>query len=399
MSAPLMDVFAPPPIDFVRGEGVFLFTEKGDRYLDFIAGIAVNSLGHAHPAAVKALKDQGEKLWHVSNMFAVPGQRELAAKYVEASGLDRVFFCNSGTEAIEAALKTARKYFAVSGQPERFRIVTFEGAFHGRSYAAINAGGNPAYLDGFGPRMEGFDQVPFGDIDAVKAAITPETCAVLIEPVQGEGGVRAATTEYLKALRRLCDEHGLLLIYDEVQCGAGRTGKLFAYQWADGAADPDIMALAKGIGAGFPLGACLVTEETAKGMKFGAHGTTFGGNPLAMAVGNAVWDVLADPAFLERVNDVANYMGQQLQRLVDAHPDAVEETRGKGLLLGLKLKANVVNKDVQAICRDNKLLIGVAGGNVVRLAPPLVVSKDEARQAIEVLDRALTEAGSGGKDA
>ena len=392
MSAPLMDLFAPPPIDFVRGQGVYLFTGEGERYLDFIAGIAVNSLGHAHPAAVAALTEQANALWHVSNMFRVPGQQELAAKYVEASGLDRVFFTNSGTEAIEAALKTARKYFAAKGEPEKFRIITFEGAFHGRSYAAINAGGNPAYLDGFGPLMEGFDQVPFGDIEAVKAAIRPDTCAVLIEPVQGEGGVRAATTEYLKALRKLCDEHGLLLIYDEVQCGAGRTGRLFAYQWADGGANPDIMALAKGIGAGFPLGACLATEDAARGMQFGAHGTTFGGNPLAMAVGNAVWDILADPAFMEQVNDTANYMGQQLQRLVDAHPDTVEEVRGKGLLIGLKLKASIVNKDVQAICRDNKLLIGVAGGNVVRLAPPLVVSTDEARQAIDVLDRALTEA-------
>lgn len=394
-----MDVFAPPPIDFVRGEGVYLYTEAGDRYLDFIAGIAVNSLGHAHPAAAKALKDQADTLWHVSNMFAVPGQRELAAKYVEASGLDRVFFTNSGTEAIEAALKTARKYFATKGEPERFRIITFEGAFHGRSYAAINAGGNAAYLDGFGPRMDGFDQIPYADIEAVKAAIRPDTCAVLIEPVQGEGGVRAATTEYLKALRRLCDEHGLLLIYDEVQCGAARTGKLFAYQWADGAADPDIMALAKGIGAGFPLGACLATDEAAKGMTFGAHGTTFGGNPLAMVVGNAVWDILSEPAFLEQVNDTANYLGQQLQGLVDAHPDAVEEIRGKGLLLGLKLKPGVLNKDVQAICRDNRLLIGVAGGNVIRLAPPLVVSKDEAREAIAVIDRALTDAAAKAKSA
>jgi acetylornithine/N-succinyldiaminopimelate aminotransferase len=394
-----MDLFAPPPIDFVRGQGVYLFTEDGDRYLDFIAGIAVNSLGHAHPAAVAALTEQANALWHVSNMFRVPGQQELAAKYVEASGLDRVFFTNSGTEAIEAALKTARKYFAAKGEPEKFRIITFEGAFHGRSYAAINAGGNPAYLEGFGPLMDGFDQVPFGDIEAVKAAIRPDTCAVLIEPVQGEGGVRAATTEYLKALRKLCDEHGLLLIYDEVQCGAGRTGRLFAYQWADGGANPDIMALAKGIGAGFPLGACLATEDAARGMTFGAHGTTFGGNPLAMAVGNAVWDILADPAFMEQVNDTANYMGQQLQRLVDAHPDTVEEVRGKGLLIGLKLKASIVNKDVQAICRDNKLLIGVAGGNVVRLAPPLVVSTDEARQAIDVLDRALTEAAQRAKGA
>ncbi len=388
-----MDVFAPPPIDFVRGEGVWLYTESGEKYLDFIAGIAVNSLGHAHPQIAAALSEQAGKLWHVSNMFRIPGQQALAAKYVEATGLDRVFFCNSGTEAIEAALKTARKYFAAKGEPERFRIITFEGAFHGRSYAAINAGGNAAYLDGFGPRMDGFDQVPFGDIEAVKAAVTPETCAILIEPVQGEGGVRAAPLEYLKALRKLCDEHGLLLIYDEVQCGAGRTGKLFAYQWADGKADPDIMTVAKGVGAGFPLGACLATEEAAGGMQFGAHGTTFGGNPLAMAVGNAVWDILADPAFMEQVNATANYMSQQLHRLKDAHPDKVEEVRGKGLLVGLKLKDGVANKDIQKACRDEKLLIGVAGGNVLRFAPPLIATPDEARQAIDILDRALGQAG------
>ncbi len=391
-----MDLFAPPPIDFVRGEGVWLYTADDEPYLDFIAGIAVNSLGHAHPAAVNALKEQSEKLWHVSNMFAVPGQRELAAKYAAASGLDRVFFCNSGTEAIEAALKTARKYFAVTGRPERYRVITFEGAFHGRSHAAIAAGGNPAYLEGFGPPLDGFDQVPFGDIEAARTAIRPETCAVLIEPVQGEGGVRAASTEYLRALRRLCDQHGLLLIYDEVQCGAARTGKLFAWQWANGGADgeanPDIVALAKGVGGGFPLGACLATEEAAQGMQFGAHGTTYGGNPLAMAVGNAVWDVLSDPAFLEQVNDVANYLGQQLARLRDTHPDMIEDVRGKGLLLGLKLKDGVQNKAIQAACRDARLLVGVAGGNVLRLAPPLVATRDDARQAVEILDRVLTDA-------
>ena len=388
MSKPLMKTYAPPAEVFERGEGVWLFERGGDKYLDFISGIAVNALGHAHPKAVAALKAQADKLWHLSNMFQVPGQVELAEKYCADSFAERVFFTNSGTEAIEGALKTARHYHHAKGRPDRYRIITFTGAFHGRSYGAINAGGNRAYLDGFGPRMEGFDQVAFGDQDAVQDAITEETAAILIEPVQGEGGVRALEETKLRHLRQLCDEHGLLLIYDEVQCGAGRTGRIWAHDWAE-AARPDIMAVAKGVGGGFPMGAILATDEASDHMVVGKHGSTFGGNPLAVAVGNVVYDEISAPGFLDRVVDIANFMHQQLASLADAHPDKVEEVRGKGLLLGLKLREGFLNKQLQGEARARKLLIGSAGDNVSRMAPPLIINEAHARQAIETLDAAL----------
>ncbi|MCG8443544.1 MAG: aspartate aminotransferase family protein, partial [Caulobacterales bacterium] len=284
MRAPLMDVYAPPPLEFERGEGVYLHARDGRRYLDFIAGIAVNSLGHAHPRLVAALERQARSLWHVSNMFETPGQKELAQRYCAASFADRVFFTNSGSESIECALKAARRYHFVNGEPERVTIIGFEGAFHGRTYAAINAAANPKYLEGFGPSLPGFVQAPFGDLEALKRLVDETTAAVIVEPVQGEGGVRALPDSELAAIRALTRERGALLIYDEVQSGAGRTGKLFAHEWAQDA-EPDILALAKGFGGGFPLGACLATEEAAKGMTFGAHGSTYGGNALAMAVG------------------------------------------------------------------------------------------------------------------
>jgi acetylornithine/N-succinyldiaminopimelate aminotransferase len=389
MPTPLFDTYAPPSQIFERGEGVFLIERSGDRYLDFISGIAVNALGHAHPKAVAALKSQAEKLWHTSNMFTVPGQHELAAKYCQNSFADRVFFTNSGTEAIECAIKTARHYHFVNGRPDRYRIITFTGAFHGRTYGGINAGGNPAYLEGFGPRMEGFDAVPFGDHDALKAAITEETAAILVEPVQGEGGVRALPDVCLRGLRELCDEHGLLLIYDEVQCGAGRTGKLWAHEWA-GTAAPDIMAVAKGVGGGFPMGACLTTDAAGAHMVVGTHGSTFGGNPLAMAVGNVVYDELTAPGFLDHVVDISNFLHQQLHGLADSHSAKVEEVRGKGLLVGLKLKTGYVNKTLAKLARDSHLLIGAAGDNVARMAPPLIIEETHARQAVEALDTALT---------
>ncbi|PIW30952.1 MAG: acetylornithine transaminase [Rhodobacterales bacterium CG15_BIG_FIL_POST_REV_8_21_14_020_59_13] len=389
MPAPLMDTYAPPDLVFERGEGVRLYTAEGKSWLDFISGIAVNALGHHHPKAVAALKAQADKLWHLSNMFQVPGQIELAKKYTDASFADRVFFTNSGTEAVECALKTARRYFFDKGEPHRYRIITFTGAFHGRTYGAINAGGNPAYLKGFGPRMEGFDQIEFGDHDALKAAITEETAAILIEPVQGEGGVRAVPEQCLRGLRQLCDEHGMLLMYDEVQCGAGRTGKLFAHEWA-GDAKPDIMAVAKGVGGGFPMGACLATEEVGKGMVVGTHGSTFGGNPLAMAVGNVVFDELTTPGFLDNVNKVANFMQQQLTGLADRHSGIVTEVRGKGLLLGMKLADDVVAKEFTAKVRDRGLLIGAAGDNVARMAPPLVIDEADASEAIGILDDTLS---------
>ena len=388
MPAPMMDTYAPPDLVFDHGKGVHLFTASGEKYLDFISGIAVNALGHADPDAVAALKAQSEKLWHLSNMFKVPAGVELANKFVEATFADRVFFTNSGAEAVEASLKVARKYHFDQGRPDRYRIITFTGAFHGRTYGAINAGGNPAYLKGFGPRMEGFDQVEFGDHDALKAAITEETAAILVEPVQGEGGVRALPDVCLRGLREICDEHGLLLIYDEVQCGAGRTGKLFAHQWVEGA-EPDVMAVAKGVGGGFPMGACLATEAAAKGMVVGTHGSTFGGNPLAMAVGNVVFDKLTADGFMEQVVEVSNYLKQQLSGVADRHADKVEDVRGKGLLAGLKLREGYVNKKLVGLARDRHLLIGAAGDNVARMAPPLIISENDASQAASILDEAL----------
>ena len=389
MREAMLPVYAPPTEVFERGEGMRLFTTEGDAYLDFISGIAVNALGHAHPKMIEALNDQAHKLWHTSNMFRVPAGEQLAEKYCAKTFADQVFFTNSGTEAIECALKTARKYHYVNGEPHRQEFITFTGAFHGRSFGAINAGGNPAYLEGFGEPMAGFRQLEFGDMEAVRNAITKDTCAVLIEPVQGEGGVREVPVEELIELRKLCDESGTLLIYDEVQCGAGRTGKLFAHQWADGKADPDIMAVAKGVGGGFPLGACLVTEEAGKGMKPGSHGSTYGGNPLAMAVGNVVFDTLCEDGFLEQVQQVAGTLKQGLASLKDRYPELVEDVRGKGLLTGIKLKTP--NKALQVMARDHKLLCGVAGDNVLRLAPPLIATDEDIREAINILDACLAD--------
>jgi acetylornithine/N-succinyldiaminopimelate aminotransferase len=378
----ILPVYSPPEQVFVRGEGCWLWDDKGDRYLDCIAGIAVNALGHAPPVLVKALTEQAGRLWHTSNMFKVRGQEILAAKYVANSFADLVFFTNSGTEAIEGALKLTRKYHSANNQPERVDIVGFDGSFHGRSYAAINASGNPSYLNGFGPRLPGFLQAPFGDLDAVEALMGPTTAGVIVEPVQGEGGVRAASDEFLRGLRKLCDEHGVLLIFDEVQSGAGRTGKLWAHEWTG--ATPDVMAVAKGVGGGFPMGAFLATREAAKGMVKGVHGTTFGGNPLAMAVGNACFDELSKPEFLERVRAIANHLGQSLEGLKDRHPDLVVELRGKGLLRGLKLRIDP--KQVQAKLRERKVLVGVAGDNVLRLAPPLIIDEAQLSQAVDAID-------------
>jgi acetylornithine/N-succinyldiaminopimelate aminotransferase len=381
---PLYDTFARADLRFERGEGVWLVTESGDRYLDFAAGIAVNSLGHAHPHLVETLKNQAEKLWHVSNVYEIPGQRRLGQRLVDNTFADKVFFTNSGAEALECAIKTARRYHYVNGNPERFRIITFEGAFHGRTLATIAAGGQPKYLEGFGPKVEGFDQVPFGDKQALKAAIGPETAAILIEPIQGEGGVRSVPDEDLRALRKLCDDEGLLLILDEVQTGVGRTGKLFAHEWSG--IRPDIMAVAKGIGGGFPLGACLATAEAAKGMTAGVHGTTFGGNPLAMAVGNAVLDVVLEDGFLEHVQKLSLVMKQGLASISDRYPDVIAEVRGQGLLMGIK--SVVPNTTMVQALRDEQLLTVSAGDNVIRLLPPLVVTEVEARDALSRIETA-----------
>ncbi|TCU26493.1 acetylornithine/N-succinyldiaminopimelate aminotransferase [Rhizobium azibense] len=383
-AAPLYDTYSRAPLRFERGEGVWLITEGGERYLDFGAGVAVTSVGHGNPHVVEALKAQADKVWHLSNIYEIPGQEALAKRLTDVTFADKVFFTNSGAEALECAIKTARRYQYSKGHPERFHIITFEGAFHGRTLATIAAGGQEKYLEGFGPKAPGFDQVPFGDIEAVRAAITDETAGILIEPVQGEGGIRPATHEFMKALRQICDEKGLLLILDEVQSGVGRTGKLFAHEWSG--VTPDIMAVAKGIGGGFPLGACLATADAASGMKAGTHGSTYGGNPLAMAVGSAVLDVILAEGFLQHVRDVALVFRQGLASLKDRYPDVIEDVRGEGLMLGIK--AAVPSSDLLQAIRAAHLLAIPAGENVIRLLPPLVVTAEEAREGLARVERA-----------
>jgi acetylornithine/N-succinyldiaminopimelate aminotransferase len=375
----LFETFARAPLAFDRGEGSWLITEDGRRYLDFAGGIAVNSLGHSHPHLVAAITEQAAKLWHVSNLYEIPGQRRLGERLVAATFADKVFFTNSGAEALECAIKTARRYHFVNGNPERYRTITFEGAFHGRTLATIAAGGQQKYLEGFGPKVDGFDQVAFDDIDAAEKLIGPETAAILLEPVQGEGGIRQFPTASLKRLRELCDKHGLLLIFDEVQCGIGRTGKLFAHEWSG--VTPDLMAIAKGIGGGFPMGACLSTDEAAAGMTAGVHGTTFGGNPLAMAVGNAVLDIVLDDGFLDEVSRKALLVKQGLAAIADEFPDVIEGIRGVGLMLGLKCKQP--NTKVNGALRGKELLTVPAGDNVIRLLPPLTVTDEDIRIGLE----------------
>ncbi len=374
----LYETFARQPLAFEKGEGCWLETIDGERFLDFAAGIAVNSLGHAHPHLVAALTEQAGKLWHVSNLYDIPNQRTLGERLVAHTFADKVFFTNSGAEALECAIKTARRYHYVNGQPERYHIITFEGAFHGRTLATIAAGGQAKYLEGFGPKVEGFDQVPFDDMEALQKAIGPQTGAILVEPVQGEGGVRRLPNASLRRLREICDKNGLLLIFDEVQTGVGRTGKLFAHEWAEVA--PDIMAVAKGIGGGFPLGACLATDEAAKGMKPGSHGTTFGGNPLAMAVGNAVLDVVLEEGFLDAVVQKGLLLKQSLAAIADEFPDVIETVRGEGLMIGIKCK--VPNALLQQAMADQKLLVVPAGDNVLRLLPALTITDEEIREGV-----------------
>ena len=379
------------PLTFVKGEGTWLIEAGGRRFLDLGAGIAVNALGHAHPALVKALTDQAQALWHTSNLYHIPQQEALADRLVAETFADTAFFCNSGTEACELAVKMARKYFYEAGQPERVEIITFSGSFHGRSSAGIAAAGSEKMTKGFGPLLPGFVHLDLGDSDALEAAITDKTAAIMVEPVQGEGGIRAVPDAELQQMRALCDQHGLLLIMDEVQCGVGRTGRLFAHEWAG--VTPDIMMVAKGIGGGFPLGAVLATEKAASGMTAGTHGSTYGGNPLGCAVGCAVLDVVADAGFLAEVNRKAGLMRQRLEGLVAEHPGVFEEVRGAGLMLGLKCK--VANADVVASGYDHDLITVPAADNVIRLLPPLTISGDEIAEAVTRLDaiaRALTPA-------
>lgn len=391
----IMGVYNRSPLAFERGEGARLFTVDGEEYLDCMAGIAVNALGHSNPKLVQAVKDQAEKLWHVSNIFTIPGQEKLAKVLTDATFADVVFFGNSGAEAVECAIKTARKYHWIKGQPERIDIIGFEGSFHGRTLAAVNASGNAAYLEGFGPKMPGFIQLPYGDHEALKAAIGPTTAAIIIEPVQGEGGARALPDACLRGLRQLCDDNGILLILDEIQCGLSRTGKLFAYEWAG--IEPDIMAVAKALGGGFPVGACLATAEAAQGMVVGSHGSTYGGNPLAMAVGLAAMEELNSPELIAHVNEVSGYFRQQFAGLQERFPDVIVDVRGRGMLIGLKLATP--NREFMQHARDQHLLIAGGGDNCVRLLPPLTLTLDEAMDAVARIERACEAAQAAAKAA
>jgi acetylornithine/N-succinyldiaminopimelate aminotransferase len=380
----LLPTYARADLAFERGEGAWLTATTGERYLDFGSGVAVNVLGHAHPVLVEALTEQAHKVWHVSNLFRIPEAERLAERLCAASFADLVFFCNSGAEAMECAIKTARKYHAVSGHPERVDIITYEGAFHGRTLATLAAGGQKKYLEGFGPVAGGFIQLPFADIEATKKAITSTTAAILIEPIQGEGGVRVVPPQFLRELRKLCDDRGLMLVFDEVQTGIGRTGELFGYMHTGIA--PDIMALAKALGGGFPIGACLATAEAGKGMTAGTHGSTFGGNPLATRVGNAVLDVVLAPGFLDHTRRMSLLLKQRLAELKDRYPSVIAEIRGEGLLLGLCCV--VPNGDMVTALRNEKMLAIAAGDNVVRLLPPLIIDEAGVADGIAMIDRA-----------
>jgi acetylornithine/N-succinyldiaminopimelate aminotransferase len=380
----MLPAYARVDLAFERGEGCWLIATNGDRYLDFSSGVAVNALGHAHPHVVEAIAEQAKKLIHVSNLYRIPEGERLAERLCGLSFADTVFFANSGAEAMEGVIKVVRKYQSANEHSERYRIVTFEGSFHGRTMATLAAAKNKKHTDGFGPMMDGFDQVPLGDIDAVKRAVTAETAGILIEPVQGEGGIRSAEPSFFRALRELCDQRGLLLAFDEVQTGIGRLGEMFGYPKLG--VTPDVMGLAKGLGAGFPIGAVLATAEASKGITPGTHGSTFGGNPLACAAGNAVLDIVTRPGFLEHVRKIALLFRQRLAEIKDRHPTVIAEVRGEGLLIGLKCQ--IPNGDLIDACRTEKLLAVGAGDNVARLVPPLIVTEAEVADAIGRLDRA-----------
>lgn len=383
MISPVMPIYRRTELCFDHGEGVYLYGTDGTRYLDFAAGIAVNAFGHAHPKMVKALQDQAAKLWHVSNIYTIDGMEELGQRFVDATFADTMFFCNSGTESIECAIKMIRKYHDDTGNPDKHRIITFQGAFHGRTIAAISASNRDKVMDGFGPALEGFDNIAFNDIEAVKAAITDETAGILIEPIQGEGGIRPADKAYLHALRTLCDEHGLLLAFDEIQCGMGRTGALFAHELYD--ITPDIMTSAKGIGNGFPFAACLATEKAAIGMTQGSHGSTYGGNPLAMAVGHAVLDLMLAEGFLAQVSQISEILRSSLDVLQSDYPSVIQDVRGKGLMIGLKIDNQYDNKALVEKLREKKLLTVPASDNVMRLLPPLIITEKDCQEAVGIL--------------
>lgn len=383
----LMPVYRRSDIVIDHGKGVYLYDASGKEYLDFASGIAVNSLGHCHPHVVKALKDQADKVWHCSNLYRLPEQERLAQRLVDRSFADSVFFCNTGLEAVECGLKMVRKFYDENGQPERYRVITVQGSFHGRSLATISAADNPKNMKGFEPAMEGFDHVPFNDLEAVRAKIGPYTAAILIEPIQGEGGIRVAPNEYLRGLRELADEFGLLLFFDEVQCGVGRPGSFFYYEQTG--VMPDIMSVAKGIGTGFPLAACMATAKVAASMSPGSHGSTYGGNPLGMAVGNAVLDVMFEDGFIDHVNRMGKLMRTRLQAVVEKYPEQLEEVRGIGLILGLKTRCD--NTELAAKLRDHGLLTVPAAENVIRILPPLIIEESHVTEAMEKLEDACRD--------
>jgi len=387
----VMPVYSRADIQFERGEGAYLFDVEGRRYLDFASGIAVTSLGHCHPRLVAALTEQAHKVWHTSNMFRVPGQEILARRLTELTFADTVFFTNSGVEAWECGVKLIRRHFYDKGQPEKNRIIVIQGAFHGRTMAAISASKAEKMVKGFGPLLEGFDQVAFGNLNELRAAITPETAAINIEPILGEGGIRVCSIEYMKSLRQVADEYGLLLFFDEIQCGMGRTGKLFAHEWSG--VMPDVMSVAKAIGGGFPLGACLATEDAARGMVAGTHGSTYGGNPLAMAVGIASLDTIAEPAFLDQVRETGVKLHRRLEQLVSAHPTVFTELRGIGMMVGIRCAESVSNLEFVRALQRHGLLSVSAADNVVRLLPPLIIGEAEIALAGEILDEVATKVG------
>jgi acetylornithine/N-succinyldiaminopimelate aminotransferase len=387
MTPAVMATYDRFDVAFERGEGAYLYSTDGRRYLDFGAGVAVTVLGHCHPRLVDALCTQARRLWHCSNLYRIPDQERLAQRLAAVSFADAAFFCNSGAEAIECGLKLVRKYQDIAGAPERFRVITCAGAFHGRTMATIAAGGSEKYLEGFEPKVEGFDHAPFGDLDAVRAAVGPQTAAILVEPIQGESGIHAASGEFLRGLREIADAHGLLLFFDEVQCGIGRSGRLFAHEWFG--ITPDLMAIAKGLGGGFPVGACLATERVAAAFAPGSHGSTFGGNPLAMAVANAVLDLVLDDAFLMRVRETGEALQRRLRIFSTRFPGVFTEVRGMGLMLGLKCV--VGNRTLVGKLLDHGLLSIPAGDNVVRLLPPLIIGEHEIDEACRIIEDACAE--------
>lgn len=389
LQKPVTDALMPlarrANLAFTHGEGPYLYGYDGKKYLDFLAGIAVCCLGHCHPQLVAAMREQAGKVWHYSNHFRIPDQERLAERLAEATGMEQAYFCNSGAEANESAFKLIRKYFDDIGQPEKFRVITFEQAFHGRTLATVTATGQEKYLKGFYPKVDGFDKVAYGNMNELRAAITPETAAIMIEPVQGEGGLRVASPEWLRDLRKTCDEFGLLLVYDQVQCGLGRTGKFCSHEWSG--VKPDVLTFAKGLAGGFPMGVCLSTKKAATGMTPGSHGTTFGGNPMGCALANVVLDVLLAPGFLDNVQQRGKQLREGLEKLSKQYPNIIVEPRGRGLLAGFQLKSTIVNTDFVPQLREHGLLTTVAGENCIRLVPPLIVTPNHIDEALTIIDK------------